>query len=272
MFFSAAAEDCCNFCTILILFVFTDANQTPDPETCTYTLIMSSVDFDSCVDSSTFRDAWHFSCGEWKGYNCFRYPGYSEPDLAQVRQNCPLTCNACPKQTFVRQVPNRKPEETFEMGKCSTTVQGNCSSHGVYTIQDSTTGHQVALGTCCGDRITNSIEDVQHVCSYAPAVGNNTSTDHQAPTAAPTAAPTQDYTMVHWASNNVSSFFATPFIIPCTTSSSLSVSATLSASPTLDSLKHTSPLLPSALYGASLTFGVTRLVIKPTAHSLRNLF
>jgi hypothetical protein len=44
------------------------------------------------MQKSTGKDAAGYRCGDWYGYNCYVSPGYSEDNLAKVRDMCPACC------------------------------------------------------------------------------------------------------------------------------------------------------------------------------------
>merc|ERR1719443_2316410 len=44
------------------------------------------------MQTSNAKDAAGYRCGDWYGYNCYVSPGYSEENLAKVREMCPACC------------------------------------------------------------------------------------------------------------------------------------------------------------------------------------
>ncbi len=49
----------------------------------------------SCMDSSTFIDAWGYACHEWAGYECGGHPISDE-----LFANCPVACRMCQPRMF----------------------------------------------------------------------------------------------------------------------------------------------------------------------------
>jgi LasA protease len=51
------------------------------------------------TESSSFKDAYGYSCFEWQGYDCTRAQeddGYTAAQETSLVKNCPLTCRVCP--------------------------------------------------------------------------------------------------------------------------------------------------------------------------------
>lgn len=48
-----------------------------------------------CVESSTFRDSFGYSCKDWAGFGCNSDMFTSEEQSAAVKENCPVACGFC---------------------------------------------------------------------------------------------------------------------------------------------------------------------------------
>jgi hypothetical protein len=71
-------------------FFLTHLNQTIDTFVDACLAVTQGCDIE--MQTSTARDPAGYRCGDWYGYNCYVSPGYSEENLAKVREECPACC------------------------------------------------------------------------------------------------------------------------------------------------------------------------------------
>ena len=75
-----------------------------------------------CVDSVTFRDFFGERCGDWAGYQCEQFIGFTQEQVAAAKKNCPKACGVCDE----RQAMLTDPKYNL-LNACSDAGRfGNC--------------------------------------------------------------------------------------------------------------------------------------------------
>jgi len=116
-----------------------------------------------CRDNAFgFLDSNGYSCEGWAGHHpCSSYSGYSESDMADVRENCPGTCGLCGNSECV----NDKSFADIQGWRCSDWQTGQCEQQwGGYSEADMAalrTHCQLSCGLCntAFTRLSGDIEE-----------------------------------------------------------------------------------------------------------------
>jgi hypothetical protein len=100
------------------------------------------------MQKSTGKDAAGYRCGDWYGYNCYVSPGYSEDNLAKVRDMCPACCavSSVPPADDSIQFDKKSGKNSDSLDNLTAIANALASQNASQNMSDSDPGVVIIVG------------------------------------------------------------------------------------------------------------------------------